>query len=44
MLENPKVPQKFKELGVHILLDAKVFQKGMKSFGEIGQAHPHKVV
>jgi hypothetical protein len=25
-------------------LDAKVFQKGMKSFGEIGQAHPHKVV
>jgi hypothetical protein len=25
-------------------LDAKVFQKSMKSFGEIGQAHPHKVV
>jgi hypothetical protein len=27
-----------------MLLDAKVFQKSVKSFGEIGQAHPHKVV
>jgi hypothetical protein len=45
MLENPKVPKKFKELeGTHPFRCKGVPKKRMKSFEEIGQAHPHKVV
>jgi hypothetical protein len=45
MLEYPKVPTKFKQLGgTHPFGCKGVPKKSMKSFGEIGQAHPHKVV
>jgi hypothetical protein len=45
MLENPKVPKKFKELGgTHPFGCIGVPKKSMKSFREIGQAHPHKVI